>query len=140
MVIRQIGAEARRPAFVSAELSASETIALLRDAGYDRFQLVNQGHHPRTRPPRPAREGRFIDRTFEGTGSGLFGRELRPAFWSGYGTCVARFERWAELHGSKQSARRWLYERAGKLTGRLWLAHSGWMDVHATTAATLAEG
>jgi FkbM family methyltransferase len=137
IVVAQIAADGRRPAFLSVEVDAVRSVHLLRDAGYDRFQLVNQGHHPRTRPPRPAREGRFVDVRFDGRMSGLFGRELDPRFWCDWETAAARLQRWLALRDAPGGLRRYVARRWGKLTGRLWLVPSGWLDVHATTAAEL---
>ena len=76
-----------RPDYVSIESDRGgyrhivREIELLTRLGYDSFQAVEQARIPvRQRPPRPAREGGYVDHTFEPGASGLFGAEL-PGRW-----------------------------------------------------------
>ena len=119
---RQLLADPRRPAFVSFEASSFDILALLRAAGYDRAQLVNQALIHMDWPPLPAREGRFAKVEFHGLMSGLFGRELDSARWLDFAEIAERYADFINL--SKRDPR---------------LGY-GWLDVHATTAARLAEG
>jgi FkbM family methyltransferase len=134
--LEQLTAERRRPPFVSVEIDSVELLELLRQAGYDRFQIVDQSRLKFDRPPRPAREGRFVDLTFTGEMSGLFGRELEPSRWSTFEDAVARIKLWKRLPKLnpvlEYGLRRW-----GKLTKRGWLNKSSWLDVHATTKAAI---
>jgi FkbM family methyltransferase len=119
----QLLADGRRPRFVSVEAVSLDALALLRACGYDRVQIVNQALLPYVQPPRPAREGRYAAAQFNGHMSGLFGRELDPAKWLPFGEAAEAFLDFVRLH------------RRDPL-----LAH-GWLDFHATAAATLtAEG
>jgi len=49
---------------------------ILTKLGYERFKIVNQGLVREQVPPRPAREGIYVDYRFEDDASGLFGNEL----------------------------------------------------------------
>jgi len=76
-----------RPDYVSIESDRGgyrnivREIELLTRLGYDSFQAVEQARIPvRQRPPRPAREGDYVDHTFEPGASGLFGAGL-PGRW-----------------------------------------------------------
>jgi FkbM family methyltransferase len=76
-----------RPDYLSIESDRGGYDNLLREIdtlaalGYDAFQAVEQARIPQVqRPPRPAREGEFVDITFEAGSSGLFGAEL-PGRW-----------------------------------------------------------
>ncbi len=138
IVVEQIGEDSRLPAFVSTEFFEPSVIDGLRDAGYNRFQLVNQGHLSKHKPPRPAREGQYAKVTFDGAYSGLFGLELPEADWVDYETCMRRFVRWKAMKQNYGTLPR-LYKHIGRLTGRGWLDCTGWMDIHATTTDTLGR-
>ena len=69
------------PLFLSTEYPMSLTgqirvLFFLRKLGYKRFQVVDQMSVPLQVPPRPAREGRYVDVKLEINGSGLFGKEF----------------------------------------------------------------
>jgi len=132
-----IGAE-RRPEFVSVEFDSLEVPRLLQQAGYDRFQIVNQGHLRLWRPPRPPREGDFANVVFHGKMSGLFGLELRPDFWTDFDGFARRMEIWNKLPHMNAMAR-YLLRRWGKATNRGWLIGRGWLDLHATTQRALRD-
>ena len=138
IVADQLREDGRLPAFTSTEFYERSAIELLRDAGYDRFQLVNQGYLSKSKPPRPAREGSYCESAFEGgyTGSGLFGLELAPDGWIDFQSCVKRFEKWKGMKENYGVAAR-INKHIGRLTGRSWLDSTGWMDVHATTSDQL---
>ncbi|MCB1472943.1 MAG: FkbM family methyltransferase [Rhodobiaceae bacterium] len=132
IVVEQIARDGRRPPFLSIEVFDREAIERLRDAGYDRFQLVNQGHLSRFRPPRPAREGRRVDVAFGAAHSGLFGLDLPRRHWCDVRTCLRRFDRWKHMKLDGGPLAR-LSKHVGRVSGRSWLDCTGWMDVHATT-------
>lgn len=72
-------ASATKPRYLSIEVdfyAADELLDRLGVMGYSRFALLGQMTVPAQRPPRPAREGCYVDYTFEIGSSGLFGREL----------------------------------------------------------------
>jgi FkbM family methyltransferase len=120
ILVDQLLADARRPAFVSVEAERLELLAKLLAAGYDRFQLINQAlNHTRT-PPQPAREGRYAPVTFNGHMSGLFGLELKSEAWLDFATCAERFQAIIRLTAGDPEL------------------VVGWFDFHATTAAALA--
>ncbi len=139
IVAEQIAAAADRPRFVSFEVDGADDriIELLAKAGYDRFQLVNQGHLRLFKPPRPAREGNYVDQAFSGKMSGLFGEELDPAHWSDMATAIRRLRRWRRLlDGEMGGLTHLVARRIGKLTRRTWLIGRGWMDIHARQAGS----
>jgi FkbM family methyltransferase len=138
IVAEQLAAEPRKPAYASFEVDGADDriVGLLAGAGYDRFQLVNQGYLPRYRPPNPAREGSYVDQRFDGRMSGLFGAELDPAFWADVAVTRRRLGRWRALHDGKTWAlTRYLARRYGKFTLRTWLIGRGWIDLHARHGA-----
>ncbi|MGF1552940.1 MAG: FkbM family methyltransferase [Paracoccaceae bacterium] len=120
--VRQLHDDPRRPAFVSVEAASADLFAYLRAAGYDRFQIVNQAFLPFAAIPDPAREGVRVEARFNGHMSGLFGRELEPARWKGFRDALDDFLAFERLRHRDPL-----------------LAH-GWIDVHATTHAALADG
>jgi FkbM family methyltransferase len=137
-LLADLCASAQRPAFVSMEDPNGAAAQRLAGIGYDRFQMVNQGHLRLFKPPRPAREGRYADVNFTGAHSGLFGRELEPRRWVSFARLEEQMRLWQDLRGGQVNpALAFAYRRWGKLTRRGWLIPSGWADVHATTAAAL---
>ncbi len=109
-----------RPDFVSAEASTADVAALLRACGYDRMQVVNLAFIKDVQPPLPAREGRHAPAQFHGHMTGLFGRELPSDGWLDFTTAITRCLRFDTLRREQPD-----------------LAF-GWIDLHATKAATLA--
>lgn len=136
IVVEQISQDGRRPPFLSVECFDRELIERLYDSGYDRFQLVNQGHLSRFRQPLPAREGCSVDIVFGGAHSGLFGLDLPRQYWCDVHRCLGRFDRWKRMKLAPGSLARML-KHTGRASGRSWLDCTGWMDVHATTAQHL---
>lgn len=69
-----------RPRFVSFEIEhwsfLRKEMNILTKLGYKKFKIVNQGLVRQQVPPRPAREGIYVDYQFEDDASGLFGNEL----------------------------------------------------------------
>ncbi|WP_424812795.1 FkbM family methyltransferase [Roseococcus sp. YIM B11640] len=119
IMVRQLLADHRRPAFVSVEATSLTDIAVLAACGYDRFQIVNQQYHWNTQPPNPPREGKHVPVQFTGHMSGLFGRELPADRWFPFPEVADRFLAWHRLKKMDE------------------LLAPGWLDFHATTAATL---
>jgi FkbM family methyltransferase len=73
LVAKQLGTAAEKPCFASFEASPQDDrlIDLLVAAGFGRFQVVNQGYLELWRPPRPAREGAYVEQRFHG-------KDVRP--------------------------------------------------------------
>jgi acyl-CoA synthetase (AMP-forming)/AMP-acid ligase II len=118
-VVRQLLQDLRRPAFVSVEAVSLEALALLYACGYDRVQIVNQAFNGHVEPPVPAREGTHVPVKFNGHMSGLFGQELDPSRWIGFGAAAERYLDFMSLHRREPL-----------------LAH-GWLDFHVTSSAML---
>jgi FkbM family methyltransferase len=134
----QLNEDGRLPSFVSVEFDELDLPGQLRNAGYDRFQIVNQAHLRLYRPPLPAREGGHVQISFHGKMSGLFGYELPAQRWVTFEEIVEQFRVYQSLPSlnwlHRKSLRRW-----GKLTKRGWLIAQGWLDIHATTVRTLKK-
>ncbi len=134
VVLRQIAQEAIKPQFVAVEADprGEDVVDLLVAAGYVRFQIVNQGHLRLFVPPKPPREGLFVDQQFHGKMSGLFGEELEPGHWVGEAELRRRLRLWQRLIARKiDPLRRFVLRKYGKWTRRTWLIDSGWIDLHA---------
>lgn len=116
---RQLVKQKDLPAFVSAEASEPEIHAHFVSAGYDRFQIVNQARHGHVVAPNPAREGRYVNTTFTGHMSGLFGLELPADKWISY-----------------DEANEWL-TLFRLMAKRDFSNLNSWIDVHATTKEML---
>lgn len=101
------------PKYVSIEVTRLEDVAHLLVAGYKRFQIVNQFMHPFTVPPNPAREGDYVDFSFGGETSGLFGKELPEDGWVPFTRASRMLLDWMRLR-----------DRSPSLA-------PGWLDVHA---------
>jgi FkbM family methyltransferase len=79
------------PRYLSAELLTFNNIighnnplSIFDEAlrlGYNSFQLIDQSENHKTKCPAPSLEGEYIDYNFDGTCSGLFGRELPRTDW-----------------------------------------------------------
>lgn len=138
IVCRQIAAERIKPNFVSFEDEYGELPKILADAGYDRFQFVNQGRLHKTRPPNPPREGAYVDARFDGASSGLFGRELNPRHWVDLKEYERRLKFWTAMReGRVNPLKEYACRRIGKAFHLDWLVRTGWADVHATRADVL---
>jgi FkbM family methyltransferase len=140
IVCDQVAAEPQKPDFVSFEDESGALAKRLAEAGYDRFQFINQGRLHKSRPPNPAREGRFVDAHFDGATSGLFGRELNPRHWSDLATYQRRVQFWTAMREKRVNPiLEYACRRIGKAFRIDWLVKSGWADVHATRADVLAR-
>jgi FkbM family methyltransferase len=86
--------EHNRPNFISIErqpfLSDQlKELRLLKALGYTRFKIIDQKAVIYQQPPKPAREGVYVDHQFEFDASGLFGEET-PGPWLSYGAVIVR--------------------------------------------------
>ena len=74
------------PKYLSIESDKLDWSALLHEfdvltaLGYRRFKVVGQHRWPKVKPPNPPLEGKYVDRKFTLTSSGLFGEEA-PGQW-----------------------------------------------------------
>ena len=138
IVISQLAQAEDRPRFVSMEDPTGVTATRLAAIGFDRFQMVNQGYLRMFKPPKPPREGGYLNNPSTGRTSGLFGFELQSSRWVDEATLQRQLRRWHSLRDKSvnpifgYACKRW-----GKLTKQGWLIPGGWSDIHATTAATL---
>jgi hypothetical protein len=114
-------------------------IGRLADAGYSHFQLVNQSYLDLNPPPKPPREGAYAEMGVPGQMSGLFGEELTPGNWVSARDARQQLSLWNRLSsGDVNPVRRFLLRKYGKWTGRTWLIHRGWLDVHARLGPDVA--
>ena len=82
-----------RPQFISVEEYGVAALDDLHTLGYEHFQIVPQSNPEKRkmRPPKPAREGRYIKRAFTDQDSGLFGYELSLDKWVNYADARSLF-------------------------------------------------
>jgi hypothetical protein len=135
--------EEDRPNFISIERQPFlpdqlKELALLKALGYTRFKIVDQKAVMHQQPPRPAREGWYVDHQFEFDATGLFGEET-PGPWLSYGETIAR-----NAAIQVQSKGFGLWRRTPGLN-RLRESWGSWYDFHAalpitTDAAGVEEG
>lgn len=115
------------PTYLSAELltynnilgenvNNIEIINDLVNLGYTKFQLVDQSKNYKTKCPNPPSEGTYVDYKFDGTCSGLFGKEL-PDKWSTFDNILFQY-----IH---------YYRRTPNCCGES-LDDNGWFDIHCT--------
>lgn len=123
LILADLRALTSRPPFVSVEEYGVQCIDDLRALGYDHFQIVPQsaGLKGQYTPPSPPREGVYVPASFNGSDSGLFGRELPRDRWLSFEDVRADFL--STVRGADH-------------------AYKGpdgeWFDVHAATAEVLA--
>jgi FkbM family methyltransferase len=77
---RYISAELLTPNNLGKSANPLAVMDALLALGYEKFQIVDQSDNILTKCPNPAKEGDFVDYSFDGYSSGLFGREL-PREW-----------------------------------------------------------
>jgi FkbM family methyltransferase len=136
-----------RPKYVSVESNVSvneadpekvfDELAHLWVLGYRGFKYVDQQTVARQKPPQPAREGVYVDVTFEsdGNSTGLFGEES-PGDWEPVGRALRR-SKWLRRHhnvaGFNGRYARTLPARLYSAFRRriLRLRPLGWYDLHA---------
>jgi FkbM family methyltransferase len=82
-ILSQLKDEPDLPSFISVEEFGVASIDLLHEIGYQKFKVIQQRDKTEVVPPNPPAEGSFVPRTFGGTDSGLFGKEL-PGEWMSY--------------------------------------------------------
>ena len=127
--------EEDRPNFISIERQPFlpdqlKELALLKALGYTRFKIVDQKAVMHQQPPRPAREGMYVDHQFEFDATGLFGEES-PGPWLSYREAIAR-----NAAIQVQSKGFGLWRRTPGLN-RLRDSWGSWYDFHAALPITI---
>ncbi len=114
--IDQVAQAGRKPRFLSVEGGGPYYLRRLTDAGYTKFQIVNQILHFTKRCPEPSREGKYFQTRFTNVMSGLFGEELpQDRWWSAEKTndVLEKFKQlraidremapgWVDLHAMRE--------------------------------------
>ncbi len=123
-----------RPNFISIErqpflADQLKELGLLKALGYTRFKVIDQKAVMRQQPPKPAREGIFVDHRFEFDATGCFGEET-PGPWLSYSEALAR-----NAAIVAQSKGLGLWRRTPGLN-RLRTSWGSWYDFHAALPAT----
>ena len=90
IVLEQLRSLDARPPFISVEEYGVRAIEDLARLGYRQFCVVPQRDKSKMVPPSPPREGAYVQKTFSGVDSGLFGDEL-PGPWMNYTCAVSYF-------------------------------------------------
>jgi FkbM family methyltransferase len=138
IVVNQLRMLEQIPDFISIESPSPDSIGELARCGYDRFQIINQGYHARTKMPFPPREGDYAEVRMNDTMTGLFGRELNPQHWMSEEDALAAMKhRQFILSRDCGILLKYFYRRIGKITGRRYLIPQGWTDIHACRQSTL---
>ncbi len=119
-VAEELCSLAAKPPYISFELSKRDYAGIfscLRDAGYKKFQLVNQLNNPgRLKDPNQQTfEGKNINYQFSKYSSGFFGKDLPANNWLAYDEALGRYLKYREL----------------KIIDNQELA-LGWLDLHAS--------
>jgi len=77
LVLEQLLATRARPKYISVETGpTTQWIDALEALGYRGFKLVDQTKHSNVALPNPAKEGRYVEHSFEWGSSGPFGDEI----------------------------------------------------------------
>ncbi len=95
---QQLLLDSRRPTFVSIEMNDGQEGRILKEAGYEVGQIVNQWMNPFKVPPQPAREGSYAAASFHGEMSGLFGNELDSSKWLPLDEIDDLYRQWRSLN------------------------------------------
>jgi FkbM family methyltransferase len=145
--VKALQAFDERPNYLSIESDKTsfrkvrEEIDLLANLGYKHFQAVEQSAVVLQKPPRPAKEGEYVEYQFTEGASGLFGEEL-PGSWQPKHK-VLRHYRLIRigyiLLGEDGILTRWRFKGAGRLRRlvarcmRFFIKAEvpGWYDTHA---------
>jgi FkbM family methyltransferase len=90
LALAQLARTNYRPKYVSAEANDIGYLVRLRDMGYSRFKLVNQGNYFSFRCPNPPLEGIHTEWHFSIYSSGPFGEES-PGRWMDFQETAAFF-------------------------------------------------
>ena len=86
------------PKYLSVESEKVDWSALLHEfdvltgLGYKKFKVVGQHRWPKVKAPNPPLEGKYVDRRFTLTSSGLFGEEA-PGEWISADAAIERYRR-----------------------------------------------
>ena len=98
LCVEGLRASSERPKYVSVESSKTSWDELRREfrvltsLGYTRFKVVDQRDVEHQVPPRPAREGRWVEHRFVEGATGLFGEET-PGPWLTEAEALERYRR-----------------------------------------------
>ncbi len=106
-----------RPAYVSVENGNRGMLRMLSNAGYDRFQYIQQMQIPRFRLPRKQQEGLSVRHYFPPGSSGVFGEDL-PGPWLTYAEVEERISAVWDPDGDAKNPRH-------------IDSINGWFDLHA---------
>lgn len=126
-----------KPKYISAEADFNswkrlhKHIKILKDLGYQRFNIVNQGVIQHQICPMPSQEGEYVEHQFRNGSSGLFGKEL-PGKWYGYiSTLVLYYLLW--LNFIVLTSDRIIIRMIRKgLKSMKLLKKKSWYDTHAS--------
>ena len=123
-----------RPKYVSVETDGYDQLFHLYLLGYNKFKVINQALHKQAVPPRPPREGLYVDATFNWDSSGLFGEETAGS-WLEINDALKRCRQVVDLSmiNSKPCPSIVDRIRRRRLSGRPFLrTERTWFDLHAT--------
>jgi FkbM family methyltransferase len=136
LCVRALRKSASRPRYISLEATKTayeallQEFSLLKELGYTKFKVVQQANVSTQTCPCPAREGNYVDHSFEHGASGLFGEEA-PGRWLTEVEAIEKYRKIFRLYrvfGDDGVFTRWSFSR--RWVYRAGLA-PGWYDTHA---------
>lgn len=113
------------PPYLSAEGGEPPMLNTLKNLGYSKFAIVNQQCVPNKKCLNPAKEGKYVNHTFEMGASGLFGKELQEP-WVTYAEALEERTQFEKLIAEIEKT----YPNSPSQQRRA-RARLGWFDVHA---------
>jgi FkbM family methyltransferase len=122
-----------RPRYVSVETDGYDQLFQLYLLGYNKFKVINQRLHKQAIPPKPPREGHYVDATFDWNSSGLFGEETTGS-WLEIKSAFARQQQVVDFFSINSKPYPSIVDRIRRriLSGRpLSRIEHTWFDLHA---------
>lgn len=110
-VVRALSDFQERPKYISIEENQAYYFAELWAVGCREFKLIDQNNLHNTKCPYPAKEGIYVDMTFNGTTSGPFGEDT-PGKWMAFDEILEKY--FTEIRSPTRG----------------YLAGASWYDIH----------
>ena len=125
-----------RPKFISLELALSSfadgfnELATLWKLGYRQFKIMNQAMNAYLKCPSPPREGAYVEYSFDGYTSGLFGEET-PGEWLGPEEFFLKYRKLLKKERMFGKESPWHDTKLQRIYERITRDAVGWYDIHA---------
>jgi FkbM family methyltransferase len=125
-----------RPKFLSLELALADfddgfnELATLWKLGYRQFKIMNQAMNVRLKSPNPPREGTYVQYSFDGFTSGLFGEET-PGEWLGPEEILLKYRALLKKNRMFGEQSKWHNTKVHRIYERVTGEPVAWYDIHA---------